>query len=91
MKTILSEESSKIIKNKKKLEGVLNVKITIKDEQFHGSKAQDKQVRLGAEEILIDGKPEDEYLAEKIICISHCIFFNSGFFDKGWDISGTLS
>ncbi len=67
MKTILSEEFLKIIKNKKKLEEVLKIKIIVKGEQFHGSKAQDKQVRLGAEEILIDGKPEDEYLAEKII------------------------
>ncbi len=67
MKTIFSREFSKIIKNKKRLEEVLNVKIIVKGEQFYGSKARDKQVRLGAEEILIDGKPEDEYIAEKII------------------------
>jgi KH domain-containing protein len=64
---ILSEESSNITKNKKRLEGILNVTITVKGEQFHGSKARDKQVRLGAEEISIEGKPEDEFIAEKVI------------------------
>ena len=50
MKIILSEETANIIKNKKRLERLLNVKITIK-----------------GEEISVEGSPEDEYIAEKVI------------------------
>ncbi len=50
MKTIFSEKLPRILKNKKRLEKKLNVKITIK-----------------GKEIQIDGKPEDEYIAEKVI------------------------
>ena len=50
MKIILSDDSSKIIESKKKLEESLNVDITVK-----------------AKEILIEGNPEDEFIAEKVI------------------------
>ena len=50
MRNIFSEEPSKIIKNKKKLEKILNIKITKKQK-----------------EISIQGKAEDEYIAEKVI------------------------
>ncbi len=50
MITIPSEDLSKIIKSKKKLERVLNVEIIIK-----------------CNEISIEGKPENEYLAEKVL------------------------
>ena len=50
MKTILSEKLPRILKNKKKLEKELNIKITNR-----------------GKEISILGKPEDEYIAEKII------------------------
>lgn len=51
METIFSEKSARIRKNKKKLEKILNVKITIKNET----------------EISVEGSPENEYTAEKII------------------------
>ena len=50
MKQIYSEKLPRILKNKKRLESVLKVKITNK-----------------GQEISIDGKPEDEYIAEKVI------------------------
>lgn len=50
MKTILSPKLPRIIKNKKKLEQELNIKI------FNRGK-----------ELKIEGSPEEEYLAEKII------------------------
>ena len=50
MKTIYSEKLPRIIKNKKKLEEKLNVKITNR-----------------GKEVSIKGKPEKEYIAEKII------------------------
>ena len=50
MKIILSDDSSKIIENKKKLEESLKVEIIIK-----------------AKEISIEGNPEDEFIAEKVI------------------------
>jgi KH domain-containing protein len=50
MKSIFSEKLVRIRKNRKKLEKILNVKITIKET-----------------EISIEGSPEDEYTAEKVI------------------------
>jgi len=50
MKTILSEKLPRIIKNKKKLEAKLNVKITNR-----------------GKEVFIEGPPEQEYIAEKVI------------------------
>lgn len=50
MKTILSEKLPRILKNKKKLEVKLKIKITNR-----------------GKEIQINGKPEDEYIAEKVI------------------------
>lgn len=50
MRTILSEKLARIIKNKKKLEQTLNIKITNR-----------------GKEVTIDGKAENEYIAEKVI------------------------
>jgi len=50
MKTIISEKLPRILKNKKKLEEKLNVKITNR-----------------GKEIFIQGGPEEEYIAEKVI------------------------
>ncbi len=50
MKTILSEKLPRILKNKKKLEKILNVKITNR-----------------GKEVSIQGEPEDEHIAEKVI------------------------
>ena len=50
MKTILSEKLPRILKNKRKLENKLNIKITNR-----------------GKEVRINGQPEDEYLAEKVI------------------------
>ena len=50
MKTIYFEKIQKLLKNKKRLEEELNVKITI-----------------NGKEIFIEGKAEDEYIAEKVI------------------------
>jgi len=50
MKTILSEKTPRILKNKKRLEKILNVTITNR-----------------GKEISIQGKAEDEYIAEKVI------------------------
>lgn len=50
MAILVSEDISKVIKNKKRLERLLNVKIIIK-----------------GEEISVEGIPEDEYAAEKVI------------------------
>ncbi len=50
MKQLFSEEIELISKNKKKLERILNIAITI-----------------SGKEVSIDGKPEDEFIAEKII------------------------
>ena len=50
MKTILCEKVPRILKNKKRLENKLNVKISNR-----------------GKEVQIDGKPEDEYVAEKVI------------------------
>lgn len=50
MKQIFSEAIALILKNKKKLERVLNIKIEI-----------------NGKDISIEGKPEDEFIAEKII------------------------
>jgi ribosomal RNA assembly protein len=50
MKIIHSEKLPRILKNKKRLEKKLNIKITNK-----------------GKEVSIEGKPEDEYIAEKVI------------------------
>lgn len=50
MKTILCEKLPRITKNKKRLEKILNVKITNR-----------------GKEVFVEGKPEDEYSAEKVI------------------------
>jgi len=50
MKTILSEKLPRILKNKKRLEKKLNIKISNR-----------------GKEVQINGKPEDEYIAEKVI------------------------
>ena len=50
MKTFIIEKFPRIIKNRKRLEKKLNVRITNR-----------------GKEITIDGKPEDEYIAEKVI------------------------
>ena len=50
MKSAFHEKSAKVIKNKKKLEIILNVKII-----------------SGAGKISVEGSPEDEYIAEKIL------------------------
>ena len=56
MKTIISENFELILKEKKILEKELSVKISSKDNTLKG-----------ASEIYIDGLPEDEYIAEKVI------------------------
>lgn len=50
MITILSEKLPRILKNKKRLESKLNIKISNR-----------------GKEVQINGKPEDEYIAEKVI------------------------
>jgi len=50
MRTIFSEKASKILRNKKDIEGTIEVKMSIKGKN-----------------ITIDGTPENEYLAEKVI------------------------
>jgi len=50
MKTIISEKFPRILKNKKRLESKLNIKILNR-----------------GKEVQIDGKPEEEYIAEKVI------------------------
>ena len=50
METIYCEKIPRIIKNKKRLEGRLRVKI-----------------KNRGKEVTIEGKPEDEYIAEKVI------------------------
>ena len=50
MAILISDDISKVIKNRKRLERLLNVKIIIKQE-----------------EISVEGIPEDEYIAEKVI------------------------
>ena len=50
MKTFISEKIQRILKNKKRLEKILGVKI-----------------ENSGKEVYIDGKPEDEYIAEKVI------------------------
>ena len=50
MKTILSEKLLRILKNKKRLEKALNIKISNR-----------------GKEVQIHGKPEEEYIAEKVI------------------------
>ena len=50
MKTILSEKLPRILKNKKRLENKLNIKISNR-----------------GKEVQINGKPEEEYIAEKVI------------------------
>lgn len=50
MKTILSEKLPRILKNKKRLEKELKVKISNR-----------------GKEVTIDGKPEDEFVAEKVL------------------------
>ena len=50
MKTILSEKLVRILKNKKRLQEILNIKITNR-----------------GKEISIQGTPENEYIAEKVI------------------------
>lgn len=50
MKKIISDKLPRIIKNKKKLETKLNIKISNK-----------------GKEVFIEGKPEDEFIAEKVI------------------------
>ena len=50
MKTILSEKIARIIKNKKVLAKILEVKITNR-----------------GKEVFVEGTPEDEYTAEKVI------------------------
>ena len=67
MAILISEDISKVIKNKKRLERLLHVKITIKDERLHGSEDSDMQVKSGTREISVEGIPENEYIAEKVI------------------------
>ena len=67
MAILVSEDISKVIKNKKRLERLLHVKITIKDERLHGSEDSDMQVKSGTREISVEGIPENEYIAEKVI------------------------
>lgn len=50
MSILVSEDISKVVKNKKRLERLLNVKIIAKEK-----------------EITIEGIPEEEYIAEKVI------------------------
>ena len=50
METIYSEKLPRILKNKKKLEKILNIKITSR-----------------GKEVSIQGEPEDEHIAEKVI------------------------
>ena len=50
METIYCEKVPRIIKNKKKLEGELNIKI-----------------KNRGKEVVIKGRPEDEYAAKKVI------------------------
>lgn len=50
MKTIYSEKLPRILKNKKKFEAELNIKITNR-----------------GKEVSIQGEPEDEYIAEKVL------------------------
>ncbi len=50
MAILISEDTSKVAKSKRKLERILNVKITVKKE-----------------EISLEGAPEDEYIAEKVV------------------------
>jgi len=50
MKKIICEKLTRIIKSKKRLEKILNVKITNR-----------------GKEVYVQGKPEDEYVAEKVI------------------------
>src|SRR6056297_1643554 len=50
MKKIISEKVSRILKNKKKLESILEVKISSR-----------------GKEVSIDGTPENEFIAEKVI------------------------
>ncbi|MEX0920428.1 MAG: KH domain-containing protein [Candidatus Pacearchaeota archaeon] len=50
MKRIIYEKSQRIIKNKKKIEKILNIKIENR-----------------GKEIIIESKPEDEYIAEKVL------------------------
>jgi len=50
MKTILSEKLARILKNKKRLEKLLNIRITNR-----------------GKEVSIQGTPEKEYIAEKVI------------------------
>jgi rRNA processing protein Krr1/Pno1 len=50
MTILISEDISQVVKSKKRLERLLNVKITIKNN-----------------EISVEGVPEDEYTAEKVI------------------------
>jgi len=50
MSILVSDDISKVVKNKKRLERLLNVKVTIK-----------------GNEISVEGIPEDEYVAEKVI------------------------
>jgi len=50
MKTILSEKLARILKNKKRLEKLLNIRITNR-----------------GKEVSIQGTPEEEYIAEKVI------------------------
>ncbi len=50
MAILISEDISKVVKNKRKLENILNVKIIIQ-----------------GNEISVEGIPEDEYIAEKVI------------------------
>ncbi len=50
MKRIIYEKSQRIIKNEKKIEKILNIKI-----------------KNRGKEIIIESKPEDEYIAEKVL------------------------
>ncbi len=50
MKIIFCEETKKILKNKKRLEEILNVKI-----------------KIDGKDVSIEGNPENEYIAEKVI------------------------
>src|SRR3989344_2311468 len=65
MKTIISENFELILKEKKILEKELSVKISSRDNTLM---IQNRKFCIkGASEIYIDGLPEDEYIAEKVI------------------------
>jgi ribosomal RNA assembly protein len=71
MKIIPFDDISKINESRKKLENALNVKITVKP---------------ASKEVSIDGTPEDEYIAEKVLdAISFGFLFSTALLIKRED------